>query len=97
MAAGAPVLLTDFRFGAHDILGAHRQHELVPMDDIDALAARMKQLIADPELAAANRAAGTARVVSFDAEKMTALYAGLFEEMLEPKPAGQLIAEPRLS
>jgi glycosyltransferase involved in cell wall biosynthesis len=99
MAAGAPVLLTDFRFGAHDILGAHRQHELVPMDDIDALAARMKQLIADPELAAANRAAGTARVASFDAERMTALYAALFEEMLGPKPVRRetLIAEPGLS
>lgn len=80
MAAGAPVLLTGFRFGAHDILGPERRHELVPLDDVEQLAARMKELIADRGLADANRAAGISRVASFDAEQMTAHYAGLFEE-----------------
>lgn len=81
MAAGTPVLLTDFRFGARDILGREREHELVPMDDVDALAARMAELIANRRMAAANRAAGTARVAAFDAELMTAYYAALIEEM----------------
>lgn len=81
MAAGTPVLLTDFRFGARDILGPAREHELVPMDDIDALASRMKELIVNRTLAAANRTAGTARVASFDADLMAGHYATLIEEM----------------
>ena len=81
MAAGAPLLLTDCKFGPRDVIEPGVSGELVPVDDVPALAAMMRELIDDPARRARMAAAASDRVELFDIEKMVDSYAGLFEEM----------------
>lgn len=80
LACGAPLLLTDCKFGPRDVIEPGVSGELVPVDDIDALARGMAGLIAAPERRAALRAAGFARVERFAIGAMVDQYATLFEE-----------------
>lgn len=80
LACGTPLLLTDCRFGPRDVIEPGVSGELVPVDDADALARGMSDLIAAPERRAALRAAGLARVERFAVGEMVERYASLFEE-----------------
>ncbi|MEY4240161.1 MAG: hypothetical protein RL339_2762 [Pseudomonadota bacterium] len=86
LACGAPLLLTDCKFGPRDVIEPGVSGELVPVDDVDALARGMADLIAAPERRAALRAAGFARVQRFAIGEMVEQYAALFEEFA-PVPA----------
>lgn len=80
LACGAPLLLTDCKFGPRDVIEPGVSGELVPVDDVDALARGMADLIAAPERRAALREAGFARVQRFAIAEMVEQYATLFEE-----------------
>lgn len=80
LACGAPLLLTDCKFGPRDVIEPGVSGELVPVDDVDALARGMADLIASPERRAALREAGFARVQRFAIGEMVEQYANLFEE-----------------
>lgn len=80
LACGAPLLLTDCKFGPRDVIEPGVSGELVPVDDVDALARGMAGLIAAPERRAALREAGFARVQRFAIGAMVEQYAALFEE-----------------
>jgi glycosyltransferase involved in cell wall biosynthesis len=86
LACGAPLLLTDCKFGPRDVIEPGVSGELVPVDDVDALARSMADLIAAPERRAAMREAGFARVQRFAIGAMVEQYATLFEEFA-PVPA----------
>jgi len=81
LAAGTPLLLSDCRFGPRDVIEPGVSGELVPVDDVDALATKLAELIADPARRAAMAKAGAARVQQFDIDLMVEQYGVLFEEM----------------
>lgn len=81
LAAGAPLLMTDCSFGPRDVIEPGVSGELVPVDDIPAMAAAIAALIGDPARREAMRKAGRARVWRFERDTMLAHYAALFEEM----------------
>lgn len=81
MAAGTPLLLTDCEFGPREVIEPGVSGELVPVDDVDALAGKMSELIADPARRAALAKAAAERVKCFDINVMVEGYATLFEEL----------------
>lgn len=86
LASGVPVLMTDCKFGPRDVIEPGISGELVPVDDVAALARGIADLIAAPERRAAMRAAGLVRVQRFAIDAMVEQYAGLFEKFA-PVPA----------
>ena len=81
LAAGAPLVLSDCKFGPRDVIEPGVSGELVPVDDVDALATKLAQLIANPERRAAMAEAGAERVQQFDIAPMVEHYGELFEEL----------------
>ena len=79
-ACGTPLLLTDCAFGTRDIVQHGVNGELVPVDDVPALAAAMARLIGDPALRARLAAAAQEHVKRFNIDAMVASYADLFSE-----------------
>ncbi len=94
MASGAPLLLTDCRFGPRDVIVPGHSGELVPVDDEAALGAAMARLIADPARRAALVAAGRKRVRNFAIGPMIDRYGRLFTEMALQPAALRLGAPP---
>jgi glycosyltransferase involved in cell wall biosynthesis len=86
LACGTPLLMTDCKFGPRDVIEPGISGELVPVDDVDAMARSIADLIAAPERRAALREAGLARVQRFAIEAMVEQYAKLFEKFA-PLPA----------
>lgn len=86
LACGTPLLMTDCKFGPRDVIEPGISGELVPVDDVDAMARGIADLIAAPERRAALREAGLARVQRFAIEAMVEQYAKLFEKFA-PVPA----------
>lgn len=86
LASGAPLLMTDCKFGPRDVIEPGVSGELVPVDDVPAMAASIADLIASPARRAALRAAGLARVERFRIDAMVDQYAALFEKFA-PLPA----------
>ena len=80
LASGVPVLMTDCKFGPRDVIEPGISGELVPVDDVAALARGMADLIAAPGRRAALRAAGLVRVQRFAIAAMVGQYASLFEK-----------------
>lgn len=80
LASGAPLVMTDCKFGPRDVIEPGVSGELVPVDDVAAMAAKIAELLAAPERRAALRAAGFARVQRFAIGAMVEQYAALFEE-----------------
>lgn len=93
MACGTPLLLTDCRFGPRDVIQPGVSGEIVPVDDVAALAHGMAQLIASPERRAALTAAGNARVRRFAIDRMVDHYGDLFDEFA-PAPASRPAETP---
>ncbi len=80
LACSAPLLMTDCRFGARDVIEPGVSGTIVPVDDVEALADQIAALIADPARREAMRAAGRARVECFAIGPMIEAYARLFDE-----------------
>lgn len=80
MACGTPLLLTDCRFGARDIVEPGVTGELVPVNDEAALATEIAALLASPERRSALARAGREKVERFRLERMLEAYAALFDE-----------------
>ena len=80
LASGAPLLMTDCKFGPRDVIEPGISGELVPVDDVAAMAARIAALLASPERREALRQAGFARVQRFAIATMVDQYADLFEK-----------------
>lgn len=86
LASGAPLLHSDCSFGPRDIVIPGETGELFPVDDIDALAKSLAELIADPARRARFAAAGRKHVERFAIDAMVGSYARLFEEFA-PAPS----------
>jgi glycosyltransferase involved in cell wall biosynthesis len=80
LASGTPLLMTDCKFGARDVIEPGVSGEMVPVDDIDALADAIAALIADPARRERLREGGLARVQNFAIDAMVEKYGALFEE-----------------
>lgn len=80
LASGAPLLMTDCKFGPRDVIEPGVSGELVPVDDAPAMATKIAELLASPERRAALRQAGLARVERFRIDAMVNQYAELFEK-----------------
>jgi glycosyltransferase involved in cell wall biosynthesis len=81
LAAGVPLVLPDCNFGPRDVIEPGVSGELVPVDDVDALAEKLAALIADPARRAKLAKAGAERVQRFAIDAMIAHYGELFEEL----------------
>jgi glycosyltransferase involved in cell wall biosynthesis len=82
MLAEVPVVAADVGSVREAILDGETGF-LVPPDDADALADRLRLVLGDPELARRLGPAGRARAVErFTAEKMTESYEELYREIL---------------
>ncbi len=68
LAHGTPVVSTDCQFGPRDVLLEGRLGKLVPVDDIDALAAAITQHLEDPDELRDRAAGGPQRAAEFDAD-----------------------------
>ncbi|MEY4671294.1 MAG: hypothetical protein RLZZ415_1173 [Pseudomonadota bacterium] len=80
LACGAPLLMTDCKFGPRDVIEPGISGELVPVDDVAAMARSIAELIADPERRSALRQAGLNQVKRFAIDAMVEQYATLFEK-----------------
>ncbi|HET9628506.1 MAG TPA: glycosyltransferase [Novosphingobium sp.] len=81
MAAGAPLLLTNCKYGAADLVADGINGTLVPVDDIEALAAAMARLLASPAARARHAAAGRIRARCFARDKVLGRYASLVAQV----------------
>ncbi|WP_423141831.1 glycosyltransferase [Parablastomonas sp. CN1-191] len=86
LASGTPLLMTDCKFGARDVMEPGVSGEMVPVDDVDALANAISSLIADPARRKSLRDGGLERVRNFAIDAMVEKYADLFAEF-EPVQA----------
>ena len=82
MACAVPVLATAVGGNAELVL-AGETGAIVPADDVDAMAAGLVQMAADPGRSAAMGRAGRQRVEQqFSLPAMVAAYQGLYDRML---------------
>lgn len=80
LACGTPLLHSDCSFGPRDIVIPGETGELFPVDDVDALAERLSNLMADPDRRRRYAANGLIHVQRFAIDTMVDRYARLFEE-----------------
>lgn len=88
LAAGVPLLMTDCRFGPRDLIEPGVSGELIPVDDIPALARAIVDLIGDPARRDALKQAGKLRVRHFARDAMLGRYANLFDHVADGMVAG---------
>jgi glycosyltransferase involved in cell wall biosynthesis len=86
MVAGLPVVTFDCPFGPGDIIRDGEDGLLVPPEDVDALAASMAGLIADPELRRRLGEAGARNVRRFERETIVAQWDALLQEAVAAGP-----------
>ena len=98
MAARIPVIATRCDFGPDEIIEDGVSGLLVPVDDPDALAAALRQMMADAELRASLSASGRLAVARFSTEAIMAQWDACFRRALRdhrsrtrafPTPAGE--------
>lgn len=80
-AMGVPTLMTDFAFGARDIVEHGVSGWIVPPEDPVALAEGIDMMIANPELRARYAAAGKKRAQNWELEAMLHRYGQLFIDL----------------
>lgn len=80
LACGAPLLHSDCSFGPRDIVIPGETGELFPVDDVDALAASLSSLSADPARRKRYSEQGLEHVKRFAIDAMVNRYTKLFEE-----------------
>jgi phosphatidylinositol alpha-mannosyltransferase len=81
MAAGTAVVASDIP-GYRNVAAPGRDAVMVPPDDPSALAAALRRILSDDDLADCARSAGTARVESFSMDHLAALYLERYERIL---------------
>lgn len=82
MALGLPVISTDCPTGPNEIITNDDVGVLVPVNDIDALFHRMKDILSDKNLWKKLSLNGKKRAMDFSIEKKAKEYENLFEELL---------------
>ena len=82
LAAGAPVIAADCRFGPSEILDAGRYGDLIPVGSQDALVAQMDRFLLDPRDLRERSTAGPARAREFDSEHAASRYLEVFRQLL---------------
>ena len=83
MALGRPVVSTNHRYGADEIIEDGKNGLLVPTGDPESMAGKILRLLEDGELRASLGAAAAGRVERFSRERMIEKYENLFAELLE--------------
>ena len=81
MAAGTAVVASDIP-GYRNVAAPGRDAVMVPPADPSALAAALRRILTDDDLATCVRTAGTARVESFSMDHLAALYLERYERIL---------------
>jgi glycosyltransferase involved in cell wall biosynthesis len=84
MSHGLPVISFDCPHGPHDILRGGRDGILVPPEDVDALAAALLELIADPDRRRALADAARRRSRDFDVATIGPDFQGLLATLRAP-------------
>jgi glycosyltransferase involved in cell wall biosynthesis len=86
MASGVPIVSTDVG-GVPYIVGHERTALLVPAGDVDAMAAAIKRILRQPELAARLADAALAEVQRYAWPRVRDTLGGLYESILaQPSP-----------
>lgn len=85
MALGKPVVSTNHRHGADEMIEDGKNGLLVPTGDPESMAGEILRLLEDGELRARLGAAAAARAERFSRERMIEEYESLFAELLEEK------------
>jgi glycosyltransferase involved in cell wall biosynthesis len=93
MVAGLPVVAFDCPWGPGDIVRDGDDGLLVPPEDVGALAAAMRRLIADPELRRRLGEAGARNVRRFEKAAIVAQWEALIREVVAARPTA---AAPRV-
>ena len=75
LGCGTPVVAADCPYGPAEILVNGRWGKLVPVEDANALAAAMEEVLMSPEMAARLSAEGRLRAQDFNAETVALAYA----------------------
>jgi glycosyltransferase involved in cell wall biosynthesis len=84
MSHGLPMISFDCPHGPHDILRGGRDGILVPPEDVDALAAALRELIADPDRRRALADAARRRSRDFDVATIGPDFQGLLATLRAP-------------
>jgi phosphatidylinositol alpha-mannosyltransferase len=92
MAAGTAVVASDIP-GYRNVAAPGRDAVMVPPDDPSALAAALRTILTDDDLADGIRSAGTTRVESFSMDRLAALYLERYERVVAEAASPQ--ASPR--
>jgi glycosyltransferase involved in cell wall biosynthesis len=87
MAAGAPVLAADCRYGPGEIVSHGEDGWLVAPDDAATLSAALSRLLADQALRARITSAAAQSVERFALEPILARYAALIEDVIKQDPS----------
>ena len=91
MAAGTPIVATDLP-GYRNVARPDRDALLVPGGDAEALAAALRLVLTDDDLADELRTSGAERADTFSMESLARRYLG-FYEMLHRSEMGRQMAE----
>jgi glycosyltransferase involved in cell wall biosynthesis len=94
MAAGLPVIAFDCPWGPGEILRDGEDGLLVPPEDVGALAAAMRRLIADPELRRRLGEAGERNVRRFEKAAIVAQWDALIRDAIAAGPRGRALGVP---
>ncbi len=86
MACGTPVVSTDCPVGPRVILEQGKYGRLVPVDDPAALAAAMREILTDPDLARAMAAKGLARAADYGISRTVGLIGEQFAALAAGRP-----------
>jgi glycosyltransferase involved in cell wall biosynthesis len=81
LACGTPVLVSDCNYGPKEIVSAGVSGLVVPVDDVDATARAIDQVLGNPTLSERLIAAGKKRARDFDVPVIVRRYEALFEEL----------------
>lgn len=93
-ACGTPVIANDCPSGPSELLAGGRAGELVPMDDLGALADAMQRILQSPERRAQLREAGLARVQRYDAQSVIPQWEQFIESSIRSAPVGMPTGRP---
>jgi poly(glycerol-phosphate) alpha-glucosyltransferase len=86
MARGCPVVAYDIKYGPREQISDGVDGHLVPEGDVEALAARVVELLRSRERAAAMSAAARAAAAHFGPEEFVAAWAAVLREVVALRP-----------
>lgn len=96
MRCGAPVVSTDAPYGPGEIISDGADGRLVPVDDVDAIAGALLELINDPARRARMAAAGLATGERYDPAAIAERYEELVAELVAARAARSRTVAGRL-